>query len=225
MHYRQLKQRIYDLLKADDFHPDVVAHLKVSPRQLINPLLGLLYHGEPVVRWRAVMLVGKTVAGLAAANIEHARVIMRRLMWNLNDESGGIGWGSPEAMAEIMACHSGLAREFVHILVSYLNPQGNFLEHEGLQEGVLWGIGRLASVDPQLPAEAAPFIAPFFASPNAVLRGYAIQAAAALADQGLRYQVQFLKDDSTPVTLFMNGRLTHLTIGTLVALVQVDQNS
>jgi HEAT repeat protein len=219
MRYRQLKQRVYDLLKADDFHPDVVADLKVSPRQLINPLLSLLYDGEPLVRWRAIKSLGVVVAGLAAANMEHARVVMRRLMWNLNDESGGIGWGSPEAMAEIMACHVGLAREFAHILVSYLNPQGNFLEHEGLQQGVLWGIGRLASVDPQLPAEAAPFIVPFFSSPNALLRGYAVQAAAALPDQRLRSQIQSLKDDSTPITLFLNDRLTCITVAALVAMV------
>jgi hypothetical protein len=219
MRYRQLKQRVYDLLKADDFHPDTLADIKASPRQLINPLLGLLYHGEPVVRWRAVMSAGKVVAELADANMEHARVVMRRLMWNLNDESGGIGWGSPEAMAEIMACHVGLAREFVHILVSYLNPQGNFLEHEGLQQGVLWGVGRVASVDPQLPVEAAPLIVPFFSSPHALLRGYAVQAAAAFRDQRLRSRIQSLKDDSTPITLFMNDRLIRITIDALVAMV------
>ena len=30
-------------------------------------------------------------------------------MWTLNDESGGIGWGSPEVMGEILAAHKGLA--------------------------------------------------------------------------------------------------------------------
>jgi len=40
---------------------------------------------------------------------------MRRLMWNLNDESGGIGWGNPEAMGEILACHEALANEYAPI--------------------------------------------------------------------------------------------------------------
>jgi len=36
-------------------------------------------------------------------------------MWSLNDESGGIGWGAPEAMGAIMARHTGLADEYANI--------------------------------------------------------------------------------------------------------------
>ena len=53
--------------------------------------------------------MGVVVAGLAEHDMESARVVMRRLMWNLNDESGGIGWSSPEAMGEIMDPFPGLA--------------------------------------------------------------------------------------------------------------------
>jgi len=45
------------------------------------------------------------ISNLTEKEMESARVIMRRLMWSLNDESGDIGWGAPEAMAEIIACH------------------------------------------------------------------------------------------------------------------------
>ena len=61
--------------------------------------------------------MGALVFSLAEQDMESARVVMRRLMWNLNDESGGIGWGSPEAMGEIMARHSGLAEEYSKISV------------------------------------------------------------------------------------------------------------
>jgi hypothetical protein len=46
--------------------------------------------------------MGEVMAHLADKDMESARVIMRRLMWSLNDESGGIGWGAPEAMGEIV---------------------------------------------------------------------------------------------------------------------------
>ncbi len=42
---------------------------------------------------------------------------MHRLMWSLNDESGSIGWGVPEAVAEIMANHDGAAEKYAYILV------------------------------------------------------------------------------------------------------------
>ena len=58
---------------------------------------------DELIRWRAVSAMGIVTAALADARMDAARVIMRRMMWQLNDESGGIGWGIPEAMGEIMA--------------------------------------------------------------------------------------------------------------------------
>lgn len=58
---------------------------------------------------------------------------MCRLMWTLNDESGGIGWGAPETMAEAMACHPHIAEEYVCILLFYIREDGNFLEYEPIR--------------------------------------------------------------------------------------------
>ena len=94
--------------------------------------------------------MGVYVSGLAENDLEAARNWMRRFMWQLNEESGGIGWGVAEVMGEVMARHEGLAREFARILLSYLDENGNYLEFEPLQKGVLWGIGRLAQVRPEV---------------------------------------------------------------------------
>ena len=96
------------------------------------------------------------------------------MIWNLNDESGGIGWGVPETMGEVMARHQGLAREYVNILVSYIRADGNFLEHEPLQQGVLWGLGRLAQTSPELLQRCSfPIYTHFLSSKDATLRGLA----------------------------------------------------
>jgi len=100
------------------------------------------------------------MATLADADMEAARVVMRRMIWQLNEESGGIGWGMPEAMGETMARHEGLAQEYAHMLVSYIQEDGNFLEHVPLQRGVLWGLGRLAQARPWLVEEAARIFRP-----------------------------------------------------------------
>ena len=92
--------------------------------------------------------MGYAVDELARADREAARVVMRRLMWNLNDESGGIGWGVPEATGEIMARNPVLAEEYASILISYLREDGNFLEMEPLQCGILWGLHRLNTCRP-----------------------------------------------------------------------------
>ncbi|NQU05806.1 MAG: HEAT repeat domain-containing protein [Calditrichaeota bacterium] len=83
---------------------------------------------------------------------------MRRQIWNLTEESGGCPLGSPELMAEAMAKHRGLADEYADILVSYIIPEGNFLEFIPLQRGAVWGIGRLAEVYPELVRDAVPHL-------------------------------------------------------------------
>ena len=212
---QRLKAQVSALLQTDDLPSALTALAQWPPRQVVNPLIGLLYHGEPRVRWHAVAALGQVVARLADDDLEAARVVLRRLMWSLNDESGGMGWGAPEAMAEIMANHPRLACEYACILVSYLNPDGNFLEHEGLQQGVLWGLGRLAQAQPELVAAAAPSIRPYLASTQDKLRGMAAWAAGYLREAAAPAALQALLSDPTPMAIFDPPGLTERTIGEL----------
>ena len=170
---RDFKRKVIDLLKADDFAGVLETFRSCPARRVINPLFSCLCSTEPEIKWRAITALGVVVANLAQDDMESARVVMRRMIWNLNDESGGIGWGVPETMGEVMARHKGLAREYVNILVSYIREDGNFLEYEPLQQGVLWGLGRLAQTSPELLQDAGAHLHPFLSSEDATLRGLA----------------------------------------------------
>jgi len=202
---RDFKREVIDLLKAGDF-AEVLKTLRSFPaRRVINPLFSCLCSTEPEIKWRAITALGAVVANLAQDDMESARVVMRRMIWNLNDESGGIGWGVPETMGEVMARHEGLAREYVNILVSYIREDGNFLEHEPLQHGVLWGLGRLAQTSPELLQNAAPHLHPFLSSEDATLRGLAAWTIVLLDAGQDAPGLELLKSDDTEVTLFLNG--------------------
>jgi len=121
-----------------------------EPMQLVGPLFSALCHPEETVRWHAVHAFSYVVPRIAEENLENARIVMRRFLWSLNDESGGIGWGSPESMAMIMCKSRVLREEYLHMLISYMRgdgelefQDGNYLELPLLQRGLLWGIGRL----------------------------------------------------------------------------------
>ncbi len=215
MAYRHIKKTVADLLRGSDMAAGMEALCGLPARQVVNPLFGLLYSGDQLIRWRAVVAMGAVVSHLAAQSMESARIIMRRCMWNLNDESGGIGWGTPEAMGEIMARHDGLAREYAAILVSYADPCGNFLEHPGLQWGVLWALGRLGRVNPRLVQPAAIFLPPFLSSTNPSLRGVAIWAAIALQIKALESEIRPWLRDSQSVTIYADGHLRPYIIGRL----------
>ncbi|MCF8079927.1 MAG: HEAT repeat domain-containing protein [Desulfobacterales bacterium] len=210
---RQLKKIVLDLLHREDFESALEEILALPPRRSVNPLFSFLYHGDPQTRWRAVTALGAVTAALAVREMEPARVVFRRLMWSLNEESGGIGWGSPEAMGEIMARHWKMREEYLSILLSFLDPEGNFLEHEGLQQGALWAAGRVAQVDPAPVRETAPLIRPFLISQNASLRATAAWACGAIEDQGAAESLRSIADDPAGVQLWIDRTFTATTVG------------
>ena len=202
---KSFKQKVLDLLQAEDFSRGLEVIASLPPRRVINPLFSFLCSTEPKVKWRAVKAIGEVVKNTADEDMESARIIMRRMIWNLNDESGGIGWGLPEAMGEVMARHEGLAGEYVMILESYIREDGNFLEHPPLQQGVLWGLGRLAQERPELLKNVTLYLQPFLFSDDAILRGLAAWTMGLLGGSQGNGALTDLEGDTTEVTLYLNG--------------------
>jgi hypothetical protein len=218
MRFRELKSRMEGLLRQSNFQDALATILEIPGRQAVNPLFSFFYSTDELIRWRAITAMGEVVSKLAGESMESARVIMRRLMWNLNDESGGIGWGSPEAMGEITAGHAGLAKEFSNILISYIDPDGNFLEHEILQRGSLWGVGRLAHARPSLARPAASFLPAFFDAPDPYLRGISIWAASPILNDAIVPLVEKKQSDEGPLRLYQDQKIDWITVGELARL-------
>ena len=212
---RALKREVRRLLETDNLPAALEALCRLPARQVVNPLISFFCSTEEILKWRAVTAMGVVVVGLFERSPESARVVMRRLMWSLNDESGGIGWGAPEAMAEIMARCRPLAEEFSCLLISYLDPSGNYLEHEILQRGALWAAGRLAHVFPDLMLPAAVFLPPYLRSEDPLHRGLAAWTAAALADSRLESLLQPLVEDARSITVYLDGQPAAYTVGQL----------
>ena len=221
---RALKQEVFKLLQQNDFERGLKAIIKHPARQVVNPLFSFFYNTDELIKWRAVTAMGRVAAELADKDMESARVVIRRLMWNLNDESGGIGWGSPEAMGEIMACHEGLAEEYSCILISYIAESGNFLEHEALQRGAVWGFGRLANARPRLLNSSAHYLIPFLKCTDATKRGFAAWAAGALYPDQTKPLLKQLVDDHTMIHIYLNWQMVERTVSrfAIKALEQLE---
>lgn len=189
MNRRALKRRVHHLLMHTGYK-DLPAELSVyQVKPLINTLFPLLCSLDDTIRWHAISALGIATAGLAEANLEEARTVMRRYIWMLNDESGGIGWGIPEAMAESIVRSEVLAHEYLHLLISYAladGPErfqdGNFLELPRLQRGVLWGLLRVAPNYAETLAcgGLAESLGYYLSSSDAHVVGLAVKICAAL---------------------------------------------
>jgi len=210
---QELRERIDELLHADDFGAAMAEIGKAPLRQAINALTIPLCANHSLAGRRAATAIGALVARLAERDLDAARTMVRRQMWNLNDESGCCAIGAPEAMAEILARMPALAREFAHILVSFINPEGPYLEHLPLQRGAVWGIGRLAVVSPELVQDAAPLLAPLLESEDAGVRGLAARALGMIGGaEGLR-SLERLAEDGAEFEFYRDGGLIVLSVG------------
>ncbi|MBF0224642.1 MAG: hypothetical protein HQK76_04220 [Desulfobacterales bacterium] len=168
---KQLKKDVKEILKNADFKERIKAICSISPKKIVNALFPFLYDTDELIKWRSITSIGIGVSAISDICFESARVIMRRLMWNLNDESGGIGWGSPEAMGEIMANNKAIAKEYSKILISYISNNGNFLENEWLQKGVIWGLSRISETFPEFIIDSSNIISPFLDEDDIFFRG------------------------------------------------------
>ena len=212
---RQLKLKIKKRLLQADFQRGLADVAGMPARKAVNPLFSFLCSGDEILKWRSITAMGVVVARLAEEDTESARVIMRRLMWQLNDESGGIGWGCPEAMGEIMARNDKMAEEFWCILISYAQPEGNFLEHRTLQRGLLWGIGRLAHARPQLVKDTLECLHPFLKDADPYLRGLAAWAAGAFQNIHTQKLLGDLRTDTAELKIYLNHNFVLCTVAQL----------
>ncbi|SDB41000.1 hypothetical protein SAMN05660653_01978 [Desulfonatronum thiosulfatophilum] len=217
--FKTLKKEFSSFLVQDDWLEKLSPYLGLSQRKLLGPLFSLLLAPEPLLKWRAVSAFGVVTAHLAEQDMESARVVMRRLMWNLNEESGAIGWGAPESMGETMARSPGLAREFHRVLISYgqepVSGDGNYLDHAPLRWGAYWGMARLAEVQPELMKHAVPTIAELIAEDDPLDRAVGVWGLGSLGDAQYLGALEILIDDRSQTSLYRDDTLQSCRIGDL----------
>ena len=209
--FRTLKKEFSSFLTHDDWQEKLNSYFSLPQRKLLGPLFSLLLAPEPILRWRAVSAFGIVTAHLADQDMESARVVMRRLMWNLNEESGAIGWGAPEAMGETMTRNGRLADEYHRILISYaeepLAGDGNYLDHAPLRWGVYWAMARLAEVRPQLMRRTHAIFAELLTEKDALNRAVGAWGLGSVGDVRHLPALHSLIADESRISLYRDDML------------------
>lgn len=236
MSRRQLKKEVLEILHQSSLD-EIFQNLgSYRDHRLLNPLFIALCHPVEKVRWHAVCSFGWLVPAMAEKDLETARIVMRRFLWSLNDESGGIGWGAPEAMAEIMCHSSPLRKEYLHMLISYMREDGenlfedgNYLELPMLQRGLLWGVGRLCQEHRRemIKREIIAEMSAYLESSDMHVIGLAIWCLGLLgAESGLEKIRPFLQCNEE-ISLFLNNETQQISIAELArcALKEISDNN
>jgi HEAT repeat protein len=199
-----LRETVRDCLRSKDY--EQVLYLARRERRLVRTLVSLLYDGEPLVRWRAVTAVGR----LAAAEPEKVRPLIRRFIWWMNNECGGIGWSSAPALAEIGRMAPELLRGAVRVVI-------HFRAERMILPGVFWACGRLAAAYPLEVREAVPELTGFLADEDAAIRGQAAWALGEIGDGRAREGLTSLLGDRELVLLYDGEELEMRETGKISA--------
>ena len=190
-----------------------------ADKKVVRTLLKLLYYPDDYIHWLAAEAIGKYGASLALTDPEKTRELVRRLLWNLNEECGASPWGSVEAIAAITAERPDLFANYVSILFP-------FHEDESLLPGVIWVQAQVGRRDPGAVAEYIPFLMETLHHPNPTIRAYAAWTLGEIQAQAAVLGLQGLLDDDTAVALYDRGGVYKIaTVGGIAqASLEVLQN-
>jgi len=231
--HRECKTDICRILAAEDWAEHLDDLLDIEPDRAVGALLSLRLDPDEGMRWRTVAAFGVVVPAMAEQGMDRARKVFGRFMWMMNEESGNIGWGLPEAMGEIMANHQGLAGEYHRKLASFIQQpetfgDDNYMDHPPLREATYWGLARLAQAQPELVRpvardmivhldheEASELLRDLLVEETVSGKGYICWALGNMretsGEQALRKHTQ----SDAPLSLFRDYRLERTTLGAL----------
>jgi hypothetical protein len=154
---RAFKKNVLKILESDNFKNDINDLLGNSESSVVNALFASIYNTDPKIKWHAVSSFGLLAQYYEKENMTKVRDILRRCIWMLTEESGGIAWGAPEVIGEIITVLPKITKEYTELLLSYVyedeDDNDNYLEFVPFRKGVYWGILRIASEFPELIAE------------------------------------------------------------------------
>ncbi len=149
-----MKKQLTDLLRKNDLQ--AIYALAVERKRVLSLLTALTYHPDRQISDRAVTAFGPAALAVAVNDLEFVRNQLRRLLWLVNDESGGIGWRAPELMATVLSACPGMFDEFISPLVHLLNLEPE--DAPRFRMSVLKAIDCLAAARPQAAQIAIPLL-------------------------------------------------------------------
>lgn len=192
---------------------EAIEELASSRKRVLSALNALTYDPDPLIAWRAVEAIGVAAGRIASRDPEFVRGHIRRLLWLLSDESGGIGWRAPEIIGEIIRAQPHAFQDFAVALTALLDMEPE--DAVRFRPGALWAIGRVAQALPEAVESAIPDIVACLTDPDPRVRGHAAWCLGQLGAGHLVSEHQELLTDENPVEFYQDSQLVVSTVAEL----------
>ena len=208
-----IKRTLRGLLDRGDF--EQIAEMASRKKRLLGTLVSLTFDADPQIAWRAVEVMGMAAGCIACDDPRYVRNHLRRLHWLLSEESGGLCWRAPEAMAEVVRCHPHLFADYVPIVMTLiLNMAEEDLDH--YKAGTLWAMGRLAAVAGDHAHDVLPAITAALDDPDPQVRGMAVWCLGQMGNGKTLAHRPDLSGDRGPVDFYEDRFLSRTSVCRLV---------
>ena len=208
-----LKTTLRDLLEEGHF--DQIADLAAERRRVLPTLVSLTFDADQQIGWRAVEALGVAAQRVAQDDPEFVREQLRRLYWLISEESGGICWHAPQAMAEIVRHEPDLFADYLSIAVFLITSiEKEDLEH--FRAGTLWAIGRLGPLVGDHLEGVHGAVAAALDDPDPQVRGTAAWCLGRVGQASTLADRSDLLSDEGAVALYIDGSLERTSVGELV---------
>lgn len=217
----EMKKFIHHALEVNDL--DAVVLLVQKNRKALSLLIRMAYDKETLVGWRAIKAVGRIANALVKNEPEFLRIAVRKLLWSLSDESGGIGWAAPELLGEIVHSDPEGFADIIPLIAEVYD-----IEEQTFRPGVVYALARVAEVSPEMIASYQKIIIRSLVDTNPLIRIYTLDLIGLLwplvCDKNLwsmEYKkkiesiVNNMKNDKKVAWIYRNNDFIDIEVGEL----------
>ncbi len=163
----EIKRTIQQALEQNDL--DAVVSLVQQHRRALSQLVRIAYDKETLAGWRAIKAIGRVAKSLVKTDEEFLRVTIRKLLWSLCDESGGIGWAAPEILGEIVSADPEKFSDIVPLIAEVYE-----IEEVVFRPGVIYALIRIAEAVPELVVNYQKIIIKSLVDNDPLIRIYSL---------------------------------------------------
>lgn len=202
-----LKKKVLEILQSRQY--EKLIDLDKKGKGIYRVLVGLSYDKTDVICWRAIEAIGIFCRDLAQINVDEMMNIVRKLFWNLSDETGGVAWSNPEMIAEIVRNAPTYAADMAPIIMH--------LDEPVFRKGVLWAAGRMGEKFPEMAQSAMRELMESLDDEDPEVRGFAARSLGLIGVKNALEPLKNLTSDKESIACYLDGELVKITVGELAA--------
>ena len=203
------KKSVKALADARDI--DGLVDLFFDDRKVLRYLQRLLYEPTQGARYQVAWVIGQVCGRVATREPGPVADLLHRLFEACSD-SASSSWGMVETIGSIIAARPDIYGAFTRHLFGFMGDPGT-------RESVLWGLGEIAAVKPDLIRKTTPFYSLFPVLNHTLpeMRGLTLRILGRIQAKEAGLQIMGLQFDNTPITIYEQGQPVETTVAALSA--------